>query len=158
MAPGNYSLTISDAAQCDTTVNYSLTYQTTLTVDLSANDISCNGASDGTINAIASGGSNYTYNWGSGFGTVSSLTGLSAGNYSVTVVDGNGCTESASITINEPAPEQASFTFNPTYLVVDFTNSSSPGTYSWDFGDGNTSTHLIAHRTPIHRQEIIQYV
>ena len=140
LAPGNYSLTISDAAQCDTTVNYSLTYQTTLTVDLSANDISCNGASDGTIDAIASGGSNYTYNWGSGFGTVSSLTGLSAGNYSVTVVDGNGCTESASITINEPAPEQASFTFNPTYLVVDFTNSSSPGSYSWDFGDGNTST------------------
>ena len=29
LAPGNYSLTISDAALCDTTVNYSLTYQTT---------------------------------------------------------------------------------------------------------------------------------
>ena len=140
LAPGNYTLIITDGAQCDTSISYTLSYQTTLTIDLSSNDISCNGANDGTIDVTASGSSNYSYDWGGAFGNVSSISGLSAGSYTVIVTDLNGCTQTSTVTINEPAQEQASFSYNAVDLLVDFTNTSSTGTYLWDFGDGNTSS------------------
>ena len=43
-----------------------------------------------------------TYNWSNGL-TSDSISGLSAGNYSVDITNGNGCTLTNSITINEPA-------------------------------------------------------
>jgi hypothetical protein len=140
LSAGNYSVIITDGAQCDTTVNFTLNYQTLLSVNTSFNDISCNGANDGTIAVTASGSSNYSYDWGSSFGNVSSLSGLSPGNYTVIVTDLNGCSGTATVTISEPAPEQASFTYNAIDLTVDFTNTSSTGTYLWDFGDGSSSS------------------
>ncbi len=140
LSDGNYTLVITDGAQCDTTINYALSNQTTITVNTSYTDITCNGANDGTIDVTPSGSSGYSYDWGGSFGNVANLNGLTAGNYTVEVSDLNGCMESATVTISEPAPEQASFTFNTLDFDVDFTNTSSAGNYDWDFGDGNSST------------------
>ena len=57
-------------------------------VDVTGSELSCHGDMDGTVSAVASGGSNtYTYIWDDG-DTNSSRTGLSAGMYRVTVSDG----------------------------------------------------------------------
>ena len=75
------------------------------------------------------------------------------GNYDVELTASNAAgvntaTQAAFISVGA-APE-ADFTANPNGLTVSFTDASSgAGTYSWDFGDGNTSatpspTHTYA--------------
>ena len=58
----------------------------------------------------------------------------------VTSSTGDTDTETMMITVLLPAPT-SSFTFSATDLAVNFTNTSTDAsTYSWDFGDGNSST------------------
>ncbi|MFM9051982.1 MAG: hypothetical protein ACKOKF_06660 [Bacteroidota bacterium] len=67
---------------------------------------SCFGAGDGSASVSASGSSPFTYLWSNG-GTGSSISGLSAGSYSVTVTATGGCTASATVAVSNPAQPQA---------------------------------------------------
>ena len=113
---------------------------TTLSLSNSSYDISCNGANDGSVSVTPSGSSGYLFDWGSGFNNISSLSGLSAGIYSVNVMDTNGCMISTSFNIVEPPASQASYNYTMNDLMVYFNNTSSLGANSWDFGDGSTSS------------------
>ena len=140
LSEGSFTLTISDSLLCDTIINYDLNYLTTLSLSNSSYDISCNGANDGSVSVTPSGSSGYLFDWGSGFNNISSLSGLSAGIYSVNVMDTNGCMISTSFNIVEPPANQVSFNYTMNDLMVYFTNTSSLGANSWDFGDGSTSS------------------
>lgn len=102
---GTYTVSVSDAALCDTLIH---TFTITEPVQLVASSIldsavTCNGLSDGGATASATGGTmNYTYNW-SNNATTASITGVAAGTYSVTITDANGCTDSTAIVVTEPA-------------------------------------------------------
>ena len=112
----------------------------TITLNETVNDISCNGASDGNILlAPVSGGTAYTFAWGHG-ATDGMLTGLSAGNYDVTVTN-NGCSTEGSYTITEPSALSSIITSTDVSCnsICDGTLSISPpsgGTpgynYLWD--------------------------
>src|SRR5213075_2805823 len=66
-------------------------------------DVLCNGGNSGSATVTAGGGiAPYSYSWTSG-GTAATENNLSAGNYSVTVTDANGCTSLATVTIAEPS-------------------------------------------------------
>jgi hypothetical protein len=66
-------------------------------------NVSCAGACDGSIVAFGSGGTApYSYSWSTG-ATGSTVSGLCAGTYSVTVTDANGCSSSNSVTLTAPA-------------------------------------------------------
>ncbi|MEI7898408.1 MAG: hypothetical protein WCJ26_15325 [bacterium] len=63
---------------------------------------SCMGCSDGSITASVSGGTpSYGYHWNNGQ-SLATASGLSRGNYAVTVTDGAGCTATASATVTQP--------------------------------------------------------
>ncbi|MDX2360948.1 MAG: S8 family serine peptidase [Crocinitomicaceae bacterium] len=140
LADGGYSVVVADVtAGCDTTINFTLNYTTAINVTVNTTDVSCNGAGDGSAVAVASGGTSYTYQWIGGPAS-DTYSGLGGGSYTVDVTDVTGCTGQASGTVSEPAADQASFGSNITFLDVTFNNTSTTGTYLWDFGDGNTST------------------
>ncbi|MEN2489541.1 MBG domain-containing protein [Flavobacterium sp. B11] len=66
-------------------------------------DIACFGDATGQATATATGGTgSYTYSWSNG-GDTATITGLIAGTYSVTVTDENSCSNTASVTIGQPA-------------------------------------------------------
>ena len=52
----------------------------------------------------------YTYLWNTG-STNSTLTGIGSGNYSVTVTDGNNCTATAAVVLNNPAAITSQFAY-----------------------------------------------
>jgi len=113
----------------------------------SSTDVSCNGGNDGSASVLVSGGiSPYSYLWSSG-GSTNSETGLSQGNYYVTVTDSNGCTTIDTVQITEPP---AMVLNNSTINVscnglTDGSASTTPGggatpySYNWSSG-GNAST------------------
>jgi len=61
------------------------------------------GLANGAIDITPAGGTaGYNYNWSNG-ATSQDVVGLTAGNYSVTVTDANGCTTSGSYAVTQPA-------------------------------------------------------
>jgi hypothetical protein len=63
-------------------------------------DVACLGGSEGAVNINVSGGTvPYTYLWTPGNKTTEDLTGLTAGDYTVVVTDGNGSTATLTVTV-----------------------------------------------------------
>lgn len=103
LAPGTYSVTITDAQTCTGTASTSFTQPTQLSYTANFTNILCNGDNNGTITITPSGGTpGYNYQWSPAQPNDSALTGLSAGNYAVTVSDAHNCTITAASTISEP--------------------------------------------------------
>lgn len=122
LAVGVYPVTITDANGCATTdtaiINQPLAIitQAIVSSDYSGADISCNGLSDGEAAVSLAGGGfgNLTYDWQPGGQSTPTATNLSAGTYTVTITDDNGCTESASVTLTDPAVLMANISFDET--------------------------------------------
>ena len=117
LEPGNYSLEITDANGCVATYpdQVTITEPTEISVTATSTDISCNGANDGTISIVTSGGTpGYTYAWTGPDGFSSdqpNLASLSPGTYSLTVTDANTCIRVFNnlVTINEPTAIEVTF-------------------------------------------------
>jgi hypothetical protein len=141
---GTYGLTITDENGCIATESYTLTDPELLVVELvSLQQISCFGASDGQISVLGSGGTGaFSYNWSNG-ATTETITGLGPGSYSVTVTDENGCTDTGTYEITEPAMISGSITgtlmlqcfgdMNGT-LTANINGGTSPYSYLWSNG------------------------
>src|SRR5690606_19596521 len=100
LGAGNYSLTVTDANGCDTVLSFVVNQPVSLNVSVTTTDETCLTGNDGTATANVSGGNSpYSYLW-STTDTSSSISGLSAGNYLLTVTDVNGCDTTLSVTIN----------------------------------------------------------
>jgi len=151
-APGQYtvSLTVSNADGEDVaeTEGYITVWQNP-TVELSMTPTSNESASDGSVTANAGGGSSpYLYEWSNG-ALGANLIDVTPGDYCVTVYDANGCSVTAciAVTVNtgDPLPV-ASFSMSVASgcapLSVLFTDESTnePTSWSWEFGDGNSSS------------------
>ena len=68
------------------------------------------GAADGTITAVANGGTPpYSFLWSNG-GVGATISGLNAGPYEVTVTDANGCTDFSSVSLNDPGASVVTMT------------------------------------------------
>lgn len=106
MEAGDYSLTVSDQNQC--TWNGQVTIEnepidcSSLQATIIAENIQCNGNQNGTASVQTTGGTpEYFYTWSNG-ATTAAIQNLTPGNYSVTIVDVNGCSTTASALISEP--------------------------------------------------------
>ncbi|CAN5324326.1 hypothetical protein BH10BAC1_BH10BAC1_12030 [soil metagenome] len=104
LAPGAYSVTVSSGSSCPLTTTFSLPSPTQLLATTLATSVSCFGGSNGNASVTATGGTaGYTYSWAPSGGSSATAAGLAAGTYTVTVVDGNGCTTNTTAVINSPA-------------------------------------------------------
>ncbi len=102
---GNYTVIVTDARGCIDSVAANVTDLGSPVVTIpTSTDVSCNGANDGTAQSLVVGGTApYSYSWNTGNpgDTLANVTGLGGQVYSITVIDSNGCTASASVTIVE---------------------------------------------------------
>lgn len=116
-------------------------------------NISCNGASDGSINLTTLGTGPFTILWDDGPAT-SSRSGLTAGVYGVTVTDATGCSDYKTITLTEPPVLVASAVVTSDFNGYAIScNGASDGEataggsggvppygYAWDAATGNQAT------------------
>ena len=103
LAAGTYTVTVTDSKGCTTTASYTVTQPAVLVATASGTNVSCFGGNDGTATVSVTGGTaGYTYLWSPGGQTTQSISGLTAGTYSVTVTDSKGCTAVSSYTVTQP--------------------------------------------------------
>lgn len=97
---GSYLVTVTDANGCSTEKLVDVNDPAPLNITVSTTPLSATGASDGTATITVSNGSApYTYSWASG-ASDSMETNLSLGQYTVTVTDANGCSNTATFIID----------------------------------------------------------
>jgi gliding motility-associated-like protein len=120
LSAGSYDIVITDNNGCEVTGTEVVGNIGGPTIDaITPQDPTCAGDCDGEITVTVSGGTlPYTYQWldnlGNPIGTnAASITGLCAGDYSIEVNDASGaCAATDNATLNDPAPEDPSFTLN----------------------------------------------
>lgn len=149
LSAGDYTVSITDD-DCTLTETFTIIESAELLASLTFTDISCNGNNDGAIIVSVTGGTpDYTYQWSGGLAdTDETVDALSAGDYTVTVTDNNGCTVSLSQTISEnSAITLSSSTTDATCNGIadgTATVSAMGGTdtfdYLWDAAAGDQTT------------------
>jgi gliding motility-associated-like protein len=113
LSSGIYTVKVTDQNGCQNQTTVTVTeppafvYTLSVSSDYNGEDISCFGASDGSIDLVFSGGiPTYSYTWtNSSNSIVSSVedpNSLPVGSYEVEVTDINGCSFDTIITLNQP--------------------------------------------------------
>ncbi len=146
---GTYNITVTDAAGC--------TANTSIVVANGANNIFVTGTPNngicgtaGSVDLTMSGGNGgYTVNWsGASTGTGNAnnntftISNATSGNYNITVEDGNGCTTTTSVTVNNSTNN-----FSVTGTSADGT-CNNPGSL-WIYMDGGTPNYLVEWDGPV---------
>ncbi len=153
LSANDYFVTVVDGSGCSSELTVTIQEPSELDLSLSATNVSTANGNDGTATANASGGTpfsggSYQYKWSNG-STSKTITSLTAGNYSVTVTDQNGCTISESVEIlsincqlsieldfeNASCPNIA----DGSIAVTGVPGATAPITYNWS--NGNTEAN-----------------
>ncbi len=152
LEPGVYTVQITDGNGTIATSSWTITEGSDINISTSEiNPPSDAGASDANATAIATNGAEpYSYLWSNGQ-TTQNLTNVSAGLYTVTITDANGCAAENSITIFDPVIFSAALDIvntscnnldcNATATVVINGNPIPPLTYEWS--DGQTTQTAV---------------
>jgi gliding motility-associated-like protein len=147
LAPGDYTVTITDDFTCDSVLTYTVGSPPPLDVDTLITMPTCNGGTDGGIELLVTGGTPpYEYSWaGQPFGNDNTLDGLPVGDYEVVIRDANGCLTELVIPVRElelmldpaqPGLVNPSCTgFTDGSITINIANGQPP--YQYDFNDGN---------------------
>ncbi len=149
-----YTITVTDANGCTATATVTVTQPTALTATTVMTPVLCFGGNTGTATVTAGGGTPaYTYAWAPSGGNAANATGLTAGTYTVTVTDANGCTRTATIVVTQPTALTATTTFIQSTCgqangsaSVTVSGGTPAYTYAWAPSGGNAAnaTGLIA--------------
>lgn len=148
LAGGSYSVTITDTTGCELVDSYQLNTPSGFAVALdSAVSPLCNGDANGTIDVSVMGGvAPITYLW-SNTATTEDLSALAAGTYALTVTDGNGCTDTLSAVLQDPAilsasssSQDESCALNDGQIDLSPQGGTAPYTFLWS--DGSTTEDL----------------
>ena len=150
LVAGAYTVNVSDADGCTASIGATITEPAVgLSVSLTLNDPTCAG-NDGDITAAGAGGTGtLVYNWNGAGPDGTTLSGLGAGSYDLTITDDNSCTLDSTITLSNPS--------NPTLSLVSQNNATCDGAndgdatvtvaggtgpfnYSWDDPGAQTGT------------------
>ncbi|MCB9449119.1 MAG: gliding motility-associated C-terminal domain-containing protein [Flavobacteriales bacterium] len=157
LAAGTYLVTVTDVNGCTLPSGVSVTVgePTAITATANSTDALC-GTGSGNAVVYPSGGTpGYTYQWDAGAGnqTTATATGLTTGNFVVTITDANGCTYDTAIAVQASPPVTA--TANGSTLLcyggadgtatVNTLTGIPPYVYLWSNGQTEqTATGLMA--------------
>ncbi|MEL7119838.1 MAG: gliding motility-associated C-terminal domain-containing protein [Bacteroidota bacterium] len=152
---GNYFVTISDVASCDTVLNYFITQPDTVALDTLLRRPTCGGGSDGTLTFIVNGGTApFEYNFDNrGFSDSDFYDELEVDDYDLQIRDDNGCLYDYTLPVREleiildpnvnavTPPSCNGFSDGKIDLVV--ANGLPPYQFAWDDEQGFLDENAI---------------
>ncbi len=151
---GNYTVTITDSLGCSKTDSATVQQPAAgLSASASATHVKCFGDNSGEADLSVAGGTPpYIFQWNNG-DTNEDLLQVFANTYSVLITDGNGCTETVSAVVSQPATPLTFYSIvtpancleNSNGLIDITVNGGTPGyVYSWSNGQSGEDLSEIA--------------
>ncbi len=141
LAPGVYSVTVTDANGCTGTVSTTIIQPPALVLqNVSVTNVLCKGDNTGEVVMNVSGGTGQiTWQWQGNISIGPTASNLSAGTYSVTVTDQNSCTQSTQISVTEPQQvlSSSATVVQPTCglqngsITLNVSGGTGPYNYNW---------------------------
>ncbi|MBK7140128.1 MAG: SprB repeat-containing protein [Bacteroidetes bacterium] len=141
LAGGNYSVTVTDVNGCIASQGFTINKISAPSLSLKGvTDETCGQGNGGIGFNVIGGVAPFTYLWNDG-STLGTRDNLSAGKYTVTLTDANGCTASLSATVNNINGPNASSTIVDAScglcdgsINLTVTGGTAPYTFIWDDG------------------------
>ncbi|HCV49849.1 MAG TPA: hypothetical protein DGP89_00765 [Saprospirales bacterium] len=155
LTAGTYLTTITDFNECITVISTELTEPLALNLDSTIIEHPvCNGDTNGTITVTPMGGiSGYDYSWSNG-STTQTISGLSEGEYMLTVTDSENCSQSETYTLlnqieliisTSSTAESSPGASDGAATVEIISGGITPYEYEWSTGDTTaTANNLIS--------------
>lgn len=140
LANGTYTVTVQDRNGCTASTTVNITSPDSLQLNAVVSNITCNNANNGRISIQPSGGTpQLSVQWTPSNFSGTSLVGLQAGTYTVTVTDGSGCTNTESYIITNPDPITLNVSFanvrcdkaNSGYIALNPAGGTPNYTFTW---------------------------
>lgn len=150
LVAGKHTLTAKDANGCIQPIDITITEPTKLVLTSAVIvNVDCKGKSSGSITLSASGGTGtYSYSIGGPYQGSATFSGLAAGSYTGSVLDGNNCLATFSFTITEPTVLSVASTsithvsckgFSTGSVTVSASGGTPPYSYQLGLGPFQTS-------------------
>ncbi len=144
---GSYTVTVTDAKGCTNVGVISLSNSNAPNVTAVITNVSCFGGSNGAVDQTVTGGTSpYLYTWSNSAFT-QDVTGLTAGQYIVTIKDKANCLSVRTYNISQPAVLSASVTNtgatcgnNDGTATANMTGGNAPFSYLWSAGSQTAQT------------------
>ena len=142
LSAGTHTALLIDSLQCDTSMTFIINEPPSLVVQAIVEPVSCPGNSDGSIELFLEGGSQpYSIHWATG-DTSLHLYNLSAGFYSVRIIDNHQCTFDTGFIIDEPSPFTIIASISPVTckgyadgsIMIEASGGSPPYALTWSNG------------------------
>ncbi len=153
LVAGQYSIQVTDVNGCLSIDSITISQPTILTSSLSSVPASCYGLTNGSAFVNVTGGTSpYSYSWSPSGSTNSNATALSAGNYTVTINDNNGCSLSTSIFVAQPPALNLTMNSIPVACYggsdgsVSASVSGGTGSYTYQWNPSAANTSMISNR------------
>ncbi|GAB1451525.1 hypothetical protein MASR2M47_15810 [Draconibacterium sp.] len=140
---GTYVNILTNVFGCDSVITYNLFVRDELILTATTINDGTSATPSGSIDLTVNGTSSpYIFNWSNGE-TTEDLTGLTAGDYFVTVTDVNGCTDTLSVSVSSdlgdivasaiPTPVDC-YGNNTGAIALTVSGGAPPYTFSWSNG------------------------
>ena len=164
LAAGPHTVVVTDGNGCSETIQLNIAEPTALSLIASGTDALCFNGDEGTAMATAAGGTApYTYDIGNGPVPSPDFSTLGANDYTITVIDANGCSTTTNITIGQPAELIASAASLETScaggsdgtVTGSAVGGTTPYMYSVDGGAPNANPSFMGQSDGPHTIEVI---
>lgn len=110
LGPGVYNINVTDANGCFATTQLVIVSASSPTLNFVVQDVSCFGASNGSIAAFALNGiAPYTFTWQPSGINTTTINNLASGTYTLKATDNLGCPFSATVGVTQPASISVAF-------------------------------------------------
>jgi gliding motility-associated-like protein len=151
LVAGSYTCTVTDANGCSKTTIASVSNTGGPTSTIASTSPKCNGGTGSAIASITTGTGPFSYTWTPACTHFdSSATNLSAGTYTCTVTDKNGCITNDTVTINQPIAitgttniTNASCGASNGSVILTASGGTGAFTYSWNSGQTTSSVNNL---------------
>lgn len=154
LTPGTYNYTVIDANGCTVTGAVTITQPAAqLTATTAQTNVICTNTNAAAASVQVSGGTSpYSYLWSTG-ASGDAISNLTAGTYTCTITDGNGCSiakpiiisqSSSTLTLTSTQTNVLCYNNNTGSVTLTINGGTVPYTYNWSNGETTSTINNLA--------------